>query len=530
MCIVCVNKIDKERMKDKSFRKVLATILVLAVLSAMLLVSACCNKEDKLGTLSGNVVLINDTGNSQLDPIDYAGVTISLYKLAEPDTAVVRINQQHPYLGVIVQQEMYFDHRYQQPVLSVSSEPDGSFKLVKINPGSYNLVAKKDGWGYAYLYALDISEGANTLGKDTCNDKTPKGLAKTKSDSGKETITLYPERQLSGFGTSDLVFLTSRHYVVTDDFAVMPGTQVKFERNTTIRINPHKELVLYSNLECPAPGGGFFRIISNDKTAVADTLTPFQRIRIAEAVGLQPQVFRNAIIRDSYSGVVSNSSGLTVSRCFISSRQTAVSIYNTTDNQIVNCVLCDGKNSSFGAAMNDGSPSAIIQNNIIVKNSLGIFIRNSVDVEVSNNYFTNCGMGLLNQMDVNTSVMNNTFSDCTVGIRNANRAMMYAYNNEFQVMSGICNERDTGTSATAGITQFQANNNNFRCETWNVYAAKIQGMPTFSLDCTNNYWETADQAAIRQKIFDSQNSSSNATVFFIPYRNGKVLNAGVQPL
>jgi hypothetical protein len=515
-------------MKDKSFRKVLATILVLAVLSAMLLVSACCNKEDKLGTLSGNVVLNNDTGNSQFDPIDYAGVTISLYKLAEPDTAVVRINQQHPYLGVIVQQEMYFDHRYQQPVLSVSSEPDGSFKLVKINPGSYNLVAKKDGWGYAYLYALDISEGANTLGKDTCNEKIPKGLARTKSDSGKETITLYPERQLSGFGTSDLVFQAGRHYVVTDDFSIMPGTQVEFEPNTTIRINPHKELVLYANLECPAPGEGFFRVVSNDQMAVADTLIPFQRIRIPELVTPQPQVFRNAIIRDSFNGVVSNSSGLTVSHCFISSRQTAVSIYNTLDNQIENCVLCDGKYSNYGSAMNEGSPSATFSSNIFVNNSLGVLICNSANVEISNNYFANSSKGISNTMDGHTTATNNTFTNCDSAIQNSNRALMYIYYNDIYANIGIRNERTSVYSAAAGFTHLTANSNNLFCNNWAVYSKFVIG-GGYDIDCTNNYWGTSNQSAIQQLIYDSNDPGGSANVAYQPYASYRIGNTGVRP-
>lgn len=528
MSIVCIDKIGEERMKVISLRKVLATIFVLAILSIIFLVSGCCNNEDKLGTLSGIVELINDTGDPQADPVDFAGVTISLYELAELDTSVVRINQQHPYLGVIVQQEMYFDHRYQQPVLSVASAPDGSFTLNKITPGSYNLVAQKDGWGYAYQYSLEILEGENALGKATLNNRILEGVARSRSESGKDTITLYPERQLSGFGTSDLVFQAGRHYVVTDDFSIMPGAQVVFEPNTTIRINPHKELVLYSSLECPAPGEGFFRVVSNDQTTVADTLTPFQRVRIADADLPQAQVFKGAIIRDSYSGIVSNAPGFTVSNCFISSRQTAVSIYNTIDNQIVNCVLCDGKNSSFGAAMNDGSPSATLRNNIIVNNSLGVLIRNSANVEVSNNYFANCSMGILNLMDGQTTATHNSFVNCGSALRNANRALMTIHYNEISADIGISNERDYAGSAASGLTQITANNNNLVCDTWAVYS-KFVNHPGYDLDCTNNYWGTTNAQAIPQLIFDSNDYGGSATVYYQPYSSVRITSAGVHP-
>jgi hypothetical protein len=46
-----------------------------------------CNK----GTISGTVMLVNDTDNPSLNPVDYAGVTVALYKIAVLDTTLVRI-------------------------------------------------------------------------------------------------------------------------------------------------------------------------------------------------------------------------------------------------------------------------------------------------------------------------------------------------------------------------------------------------------------------------------------------------------
>ena len=42
---------------------------------------------------------------------NHSGVTVALYNLVEPDTAVVRLQKEFPFVGVPISQQTEFDHR-----------------------------------------------------------------------------------------------------------------------------------------------------------------------------------------------------------------------------------------------------------------------------------------------------------------------------------------------------------------------------------------------------------------------------------
>ena len=130
----------------------------------VLFVSSCSTStKPETGSLSGKVILVNDTGDPALDPIDYSGITVALYNLAYLDTTIVRINNQYPQIGVHINQETEFDHRYQQPVAKTITNTDGSFKLTEIISGEYNLVYFKSGWGIRYEYNIVVNKGENYI-------------------------------------------------------------------------------------------------------------------------------------------------------------------------------------------------------------------------------------------------------------------------------------------------------------------------------------------------------------------------------
>ncbi|MFC2088720.1 hypothetical protein ACFLSX_03885, partial [Calditrichota bacterium] len=69
---------------------------------------------------------------------DHSGVKVSLYKPVELDTALVRINQQYPNIGVQISQETEFDHREHTPSYSTTSNANGVWKIENVTPGTYN--------------------------------------------------------------------------------------------------------------------------------------------------------------------------------------------------------------------------------------------------------------------------------------------------------------------------------------------------------------------------------------------------------
>ena len=89
------------RHKNHSLFKIPCLLIVL-IISILLMTVVSCDKttKAKTGSLSGQVVLLNDTENPSLDPVDYSGITVALYELADLDTTVVRINQEYPNIGI----------------------------------------------------------------------------------------------------------------------------------------------------------------------------------------------------------------------------------------------------------------------------------------------------------------------------------------------------------------------------------------------------------------------------------------------
>ena len=103
------------------------------VLSAFLFITCSQSSEsgEDLVTFSGTVTLEDTT--------DHSGVKVSLYKPVELDTALVRINQEYPNIGVQISQETEFDHREHEPLYTTLTNADGSWKIENVTKGEYNL-------------------------------------------------------------------------------------------------------------------------------------------------------------------------------------------------------------------------------------------------------------------------------------------------------------------------------------------------------------------------------------------------------
>ena len=124
-------------LKTRSYILISLIVLILAFLC-----NSCSTNANK-GTISGTVMLVNDSDNPSFNPVDYAGVTVALYKTAVLDTTLVRINQQYPQIGVQITQETEFDHRNFNPLKVVTTDAEGKFIFPSLTAGTYNLVLWK---------------------------------------------------------------------------------------------------------------------------------------------------------------------------------------------------------------------------------------------------------------------------------------------------------------------------------------------------------------------------------------------------
>ncbi len=173
--------------------RVLGVICCIAWILLATLGCTSCTKPNT-GSITGRMVLVNDSGNAANDPVDFSGVTLALYELAEFDTTMVRLNAEYPQIGVLISQETEFDHRKANPTKISYSAADGSFSMPEIDPGRYNLVIFKPGWGIRYRYQLEVTAGGE-------------------NDQG--DIVLFPETEYGQYVASDQVFQTGHTYLIS---------------------------------------------------------------------------------------------------------------------------------------------------------------------------------------------------------------------------------------------------------------------------------------------------------------------------
>ncbi len=210
-------------LKPRSYILISLIVLILAFLC-----NSCSTNANK-GTISGTVILVNDTDNPSLNPVDYAGVTVALYKTAELDTTLVRINQQYPQIGVQITQETEFDHRNFNPLKVTTTDAVGKFSFPSLTPGDYNIVIWKNEWGIRYICSVKAIENENNnIGN----------------------IELYPATYYNSTIVSEPTTFKSDHsyFILTD---VNFTSSVEFQPRAQIFINPTCMVKFYGAVTTP---------------------------------------------------------------------------------------------------------------------------------------------------------------------------------------------------------------------------------------------------------------------------------------
>ena len=121
----------------------------LKIYTILILLFLYCSKQPtspETGSITGKVYLEGQTKHS--------GITVALYKLAELDTTILRYNREYPNVGFPISQATEFDHRLGEVAAEAKTKKDGSFEIEGVDEGTYNLVARKDGFGWKYIYPV----------------------------------------------------------------------------------------------------------------------------------------------------------------------------------------------------------------------------------------------------------------------------------------------------------------------------------------------------------------------------------------
>jgi len=458
----------------------------------LILLSSCSDSPTDDGntiTVSGTVTLENRE--------DHSGVTVGLYRPVELDTALVRINQQYPQIGLQISQETEFDHREHDPVYSTQSGSDGSWKIESVTPGTYHAVAEKDSFGWRY--ALDQSGNSINFGQ------------------------LAAARFLSGLVAENINLAEGQQLVVETD-VVLDGNLTLNDANTILlrsdrKLTFRKEILqplsagrLKISSVDPATPGRSVVFEGTGEKSVSDVLISHLKtgIRIETNANLS-FTLQNAVIRDCQTGMATNNRAIALDKVIIS-RINGFAIETLSDYAITRGIIahsdgCLFNDNGLGVLTNscflDNSigitpfkgDSTLYMNNLFEYNDLAIAV-NSSDCTISHSEFR--GNGLDIELNRNY-VQGNIFEYANPEIHNnnfINSAMMVSIWGEHPLYA-------SGEYASVGVNR--------------------------DITVPDCYWGSDNTFQIDAKIFDANdNPAYRYKVFYPDYKSDLISTAGIK--
>lgn len=513
------NKFATERFAISHLKLIFSIILPFIYLFLILIMGSCHkNTAPSTGTLNGVIELINDTGDTNLDPVDYSGITISIYPLCAVDTTIVRLNGQYPGNGVIASQKTEFDHRLINPVVSGVTQADGSFSMGGIIEGQYNIVIMKPGWGFRYMYNYNIVSGTNKL----------------TGDSGYSSIALYPEQTISGYIVSDNIVVKNKHHlVVSDNTYFLEGSTLTVNPGGVVRINPGVRIELRGFISMQGEADSMITIISNDQVFSDKQSSPsaFEGIVFRSESCINNGVVTHVNMRNSISGYRFENS-VTVSNSIIHGTDGVISISGNETSEmqlnLVNCNIIQDSDSPNYSIIMAFLSSAVVEK-IVLIGKYGISCTASTNVEIKNNYIDTEHVGIyLFYYVFDIEIINNEIC--------AGEQAIYTY---YYVDTIIT--YNNITSRVGCIYYFHFNTgvlrlNNFNCSNYAIdYITYSESSPE-NLPAQHNWFNTIDDNQIQQLIHDKNDVSPDNPIYplvayvdYIPYKTSMIPNAGIRP-
>lgn len=517
-------------MKRKTMKKIkrshlLPALAILAFYSLFMVVSACdSSTSPKTGTLTGRVELVNDTGNPELDPVDFSGVRIAIYELTTLDTTITRINREYPHIGVMIGQETEFDHRDSMPIYKTITASDGSFSQGSVTIGRYNVVISKENWGIRYFHDIPIESGANEL--NSILNKVNAGT------SVKESIILYPKIALSGSIQSNYEFESNKTYLIDDDMIVI-GDAVLCE-GTRIEINYMKNMIINGSLSADCSSMGTYSLV----TSASDSLDEIAQFGGIVVNGNTTLV--NCIIENSLGGIKMNGSESTVSNCVIRKSSGGMAFENNERVDISNSIASVIRDAIPSIYTSSGGFYALrcdevsIDNVVLHSNTAGVKIKDYCDAQVRNSFFVLNNYGVESYASLTTIENNVLEKNGKYDVRVCGGEFDPVIQRNYLLSDkGICIGLDMNFNyydCTPII-----HDNNFRD---NEVAMHIIGFNRFDVDASMNYFYTSDAEMIKTLIIDRDDFvyhghpnmvlDSTGKINYTPFRSFPVLGAGIE--
>lgn len=444
-------------MRNKALYIIHYTLYIVIALS---ITSCTSSTEPKTGSLSGTVLLLNDTDDPSLDPVDHSGVTVALYEIATLDTTIVRLNSEYPGIGVNINQETEFDHRLQNPIGTSITNVSGEYKFSNIPAGIYNLVFLMEGSYFMYYYNATVSAGETEI---------------------VEELILYLITRLSGFVQGDYLLQSGKTYFIEDD-CTFTGN-VTMQNGTAIYINSGARLSFIDNLVCSVGALDSYWRMDTSAHLFTSSYHEMSANDYFDSVQFNggEQDLRNGIIRNIMNGV--NFTGGTIQIYNVSIDRLGSGISSSNGSVTLNRL--NVRNATIrGVQAMSMADSTYVSNSIFINNIDGLILYSGGGFNVNNNYFygnsnallpQNCeGMISNNNFDMNIVDILQYYARCTITYNNFYYSRGFGirprpwarinYNNFYQTSQYFINIRKSGGSNTYVQSNLDAKNNYWKPE------------------------------------------------------------------
>jgi len=489
-------------LKPRSYILISLIVLILAFLC-----NSCSTNANK-GTISGTVILVNDTDNPSLNPVDYAGVTVALYKTAELDTTLVRINQQYPQIGVQITQETEFDHRNFNPLKVTTTDAVGKFSFPSLTPGDYNIVIWKNEWGIRYICSVKAIENENNnIGN----------------------IVLYPETIYNSAIVSETTIFKSDHsyFILTD---VNFTSSVEFQPRAQIFINPACIVKFYGAVITPefTSSKDMWKITSGKEIYSTSPVTmDFDNYYSSVNFYGDEINLKSGVIRYGSSGIsTSNLSLNNISYIVFSDCGVALTI--NQGNLDVICMVISECNDTGVLYVSETSENAnvnIMRSIIASVHQRGISVLKATKYNINNCYFYNNLDTAIRAKNCYGSITNNNFYMGYYHIMagyssNISESNEIHYNNFYDASINI---RPTGNSNNINYNNFFSSKSYF---IFILLDTSPYSTVLSDVNSINNYWLLEE---VSQYLFDAEDDPRCPYhIIYLPRLSNPVKQAGIQ--
>ncbi len=483
--------------------------IILFVFCFLLIIGCDSSTKTQKGVISGVITLDGQ--------VVHSGVTVLLYKADIISEDIQNTNELYPQTGFTVTEKHIFDHRDFQPLYEIFTSATGTFTFNDVPYGKYILAYYKDGWGYNYLFNVELKDEQLEI-----NDGA---------------LHLYPITLLQSAIIGEYHLEKNKCYLAENDVSFLPECSLTIERGCKLLVKPGCNITVYGDISIIGDETEYVTITSSDGIySEQKTVNQFSKFEISQSSICQSIGY--IIFSHCTEGLVVLNNNLEVHSSFFHNNYKNFQIIGGGNSNNVfsnNVIVSEVGSNQYGVYLN-GTINPNISKNRFINIDNALTIRATENAQVFKNVFQG-GANHIYSTSISTSIISyNTLKNANYAITNTAMSNMTIQYNDIQ--ANICvytlHTGNMGNTITQGWTK--GNQNNFYGTEYAINASGYFYNNDFNyieLDFTNNFWNATNSQSIENIIKDMDEiyipdlpGHAAPKIIYIPFRLTPFSNAG----